>query len=108
MTFEHLQTEVNEWARRNFGPHAPPYHRALLGAVEEIGELAHAHLKQEQDIRGSTAEHEAAGKDAVADTVIYLADYCAGRGWDLDEIVTSVWEKVSQRDWQADPVKGGE
>jgi NTP pyrophosphatase (non-canonical NTP hydrolase) len=106
MTFEQLQREVNTWARRNFGTHVEPYHRCLLGAMEELGELAHAHLKAEQSIRGTAKEHEAAGKDAVADTIIYLADYCCARGWDLDAIITETWQTVSRRDWKADPVEG--
>ncbi len=108
MTFTALLQSVYAWARRNFGPHVPPYHRCLLGAMEEIGELAHAHLKAEQGIRGSAADHEAAGKDAVADTIIYLTDYCCGRGWDLNAIMEETWERVRQRDWKADPAKGGE
>lgn len=132
MELDRLQSEVNAWARENFGPHVPPYHRALMGANEEMGELCgviaeqilplvpillamqamgnadRAQLKGEQGIRGTSAEHEVKGKDAVADVVIYLADYCAARGWDLNEIVTQTWTKtVQKRNWRANPKSGG-
>src|SRR5688572_17945800 len=53
------QKEVVAWGKRNFGEQ--PAHRFLLGMLEELGELSHAHLKQEQGIRGTNEEHEAAG-----------------------------------------------
>jgi len=69
-----IQTEVGTWATKNFGADRPAYQR-LLGAMEELGELSHAHLKEEQNIRG-TEDHVADAKDAIGDIVIYLMDYC--------------------------------
>lgn len=92
-----MQREHRVWATKNFGLYRPAY-QPLLGAVEEIGELAHAHLKNEQDIRTSE-DHMADAKDAVADTIIYLVDYCNLRGWDLELILSSTWEEVKKRDW---------
>ena len=60
LNFFQLELEVAEWSRRNFGPGTPMGYRALLGVVEEVGELSHAHLKQLQGIRGTPAEHEKA------------------------------------------------
>lgn len=133
MNLRQLQTQVNAWARANFGPHVPPGHRALVGANEEMGELCatmadqilemvpvlltlkamgnadRAQLKGEQQIRGSAEEHEAKGKDAVADVVIYLADYCSAKGWDLGEIVETTWTRtVEKRNWRANPTTGEE
>lgn len=102
-----LQDEVGEWARRNFGPSTAMGYGALLGAVEEIGELAHHHLKQVQGIRGTPAEHEAAAQDAIADTIIYLADYCHTRGFDFQRIVEKTWARVRERDWTRNKVDGG-
>jgi NTP pyrophosphatase (non-canonical NTP hydrolase) len=65
ITLEQLQEEVSEWSHRNF-PNNKPYH-PLLGLVEEHGELHDA---------GNSIEVE----DAIADAVIYLADYCARNG----------------------------
>jgi NTP pyrophosphatase (non-canonical NTP hydrolase) len=104
LTFRRLQSEVRAWSVRNFGDRAT--HQPLLGAMEELGELSHAHLKQEQGIRGTAAEHEAAAKDAVGDLIIYLADYVAGRGWDLQEIMEDTWEIVGRRDWTANKLNG--
>lgn len=103
-TLTDLQAEQRPWVLRNFGER--PTWMPLMGAVEELGELAHAHLKAAQGIRGTAAEHAEAAKDAVADVVIYLADYCSSRGWDMNEIVFSVWDQVKQRDWKADPSRG--
>ena len=75
---------------------------ALHKATAALGELAHAHLKQEQGIR-SHEDHDTNAKDAVGDVIIYLADYCTLRGWSLQRIVEDTWEAVSRRDWTKDP-----
>lgn len=105
LTFRRLQAEVTEWTHRNFAePHFP--HRPLLGAVEELGELAHAHLKGEQGIRGTPEQHETDAKDAVGDCIVYLADYCHERNWELQDIIEEVWSRVKRRDWRASPLTG--
>jgi len=98
-----LQEEQRPWVLHNFGNR--PSWMPLLGAVEELGELAHAHLKAAQGIRLGE-NHQEAAKDAVADIVIYLADYCSAEGYDFESIVTETWEKVRLRDWKADPIRG--
>jgi NTP pyrophosphatase (non-canonical NTP hydrolase) len=95
-----LQAEQVPWVKHNFGDR--PSWMPLLGAVEELGELAHAHLKQAQGIRVSE-NHDEKAKDAVADVVIYLADYCSARGFDLETLVMETWDKVKLRDWKKDP-----
>ena len=104
ITLSQLQAEVGEWSRRNFPKNQP--HHPLLGAAEEIGELCHAHLKQDQGIRGTRDEHQAAKKDAVGDTIIYLADYCERNGFKLEDAVEIAWTMVKQRDWQKNPQLG--
>lgn len=131
MDLRQLQNQVDEWARTNFGPGAPPFHRPLIGANEEMGEFCgvladqllemvpvlltlqaignvdRAHLKSEQGIRGTSEEHEAKAKDGIGDVVIYLSDYCTQRGWDIGEIVEAVWTKqVQKRNWRANPTSG--
>ena len=106
LTWRKLQREVTAWANRNF-PNALPY-QPLLGAGEELGELMHAHLKAELGIRGTAEEHHAAKVDAIADITIYLADYCQRNGIDYQDAVERTWQKVSQRDWQANKQNGGE
>lgn len=68
--WEKLVAEHDEWEQYNF-PDAG-IEDAILGCIEECGELAHAHLKAMQGIRGSSADHVADAKDAVADITIYL------------------------------------
>ncbi len=104
MTFQHLQSQVTQWAARNF-PDAKPY-QPLLGINEEAGELSHAHLKMEQRIRGEEKQHHDAKIDAVADLIIFTAHYCALNGIDMDSAVTLVWAEVSKRDWQKNKETG--
>ena len=106
MTFQQLQDEQREWAQRNFGTDRPSY-QPLLGAVEELGELAHAHLKSEQGIRGTPEKHAADKRDAVGDVLIYLTDYCNLEGFDLQDLMQETWGEVKQRDWKANPSTGG-
>jgi NTP pyrophosphatase (non-canonical NTP hydrolase) len=105
ITFKQLETEVKEWAQRNF-PDAKP-HQPLLGAQEEIGELSHAHLKQEQGIRGTPEQHKMDKMDAVGDAIIFLAHYSGLNGFSLSDAVTCTWGKVKQRDWQKNKANGG-
>jgi NTP pyrophosphatase (non-canonical NTP hydrolase) len=107
MDFRALQLEVDEWASKNFGVTRPPWHQ-ILGAVEEIGELSHAYLKREQKIRGTYDEHTAAISDAVADVIIFLANFCCTADIDLQETVESVWKRVKQRDWTKNALHGGD
>jgi len=64
--------------------------------MEEAGELAHAHLKEEQNIRREE-DHVANARDAVGDVVIFLMDYCNLRGWSLEECVMDAWAQVGSR-----------
>ena len=105
-----LQTEHLEWVTKNF-PHQMP-HQPLLGLAEEVGELAHAHLKSEQGIRGydglTSDEYRDEAIDAIGDIVIYLASYCNSVGIDLADAVDLTCDKVSKRNWQQDSLTGGE
>jgi NTP pyrophosphatase (non-canonical NTP hydrolase) len=101
---DQFQSEVEEWAKLNFGP--LNWRNALMGIAEENGELNHALLKREQGIRGGYDEHTAKAKDAVGDLVVFIANFCGGMGWSLDEIVGEVWAQVKQRDWKQNPHNG--
>lgn len=69
-----LVKERDEWVAKNFPPYEGeiPGNDSILGCIEELGELAHAHLKSKQGIRGSTEAHDAAAKDAIGDVIVYL------------------------------------
>ena len=101
-----MQEEIGAWSRRNFGNQ--PSYRPLLGAVEELGELAHAHLKSEQGIRGETVNHIEEKVDALGDIMIYLMDYAEREAINLDAAVRITWEKVRKRDWIKNPETGGD
>lgn len=103
MNIKTLQKEVGEWAKKNFGKQ--PSYRQLLGCMEELGELSHAHLKQEQGIR--TNENHSINKiDAIGDLVIYLADYCYRENIDLESAIFDTWKQVKQRDWEKNKETG--
>ena len=103
-TLHEVQRQNAAWAAHNFPGQAT--WMPLLGAVEELGELAHAHLKQAQRIR-TDEDHDAKARDAIGDVMIYLCHYCTLRGWDIDKILRETWASVAARDWQVDRVKGG-
>lgn len=44
----------------------------------------------------------------IDQVVIMLIAYCVKREWDYYEIVEETWSRVKERDWKADPVRGGE
>jgi NTP pyrophosphatase (non-canonical NTP hydrolase) len=101
-----LQEEHKDWLEHNFP--GQRQHEPLLGLMEEVGELAHAHLKHEQGIRG-LADQDLAytkKKDAVGDIVIYLASYCTANHIDLEQAVGLAWHEVKNRDWIEHPEKG--
>jgi hypothetical protein len=66
---------VGKWAKYNFGYKRAPH----IGVIEEIGEAAHCVLKRIQGIRGFDNEDVFMEKfgDALADGMIYLADWCS-------------------------------
>jgi NTP pyrophosphatase (non-canonical NTP hydrolase) len=110
LTLRQLQEEQKPWVAHNF-PGGKPY-RPLLGAVEEIGELCHAHLKDEQGIRGDAdpviraAAYRRDKIDAIGDILIYLADYCTANGIDMQDALERTWTAVKQRDWVCFPKNG--
>jgi hypothetical protein len=70
MDWDRLIAEHNEWTAHNFPDETVT--DSLTGVMEECGELAHAHLKEKQHIRGTAEEHQAAAKDAIGDMTVYL------------------------------------
>lgn len=103
MSLKRIQAEQNDWSKRNF-PNKKP-HQPILGAAEEVGELAHAFLKMEQGIRGTKEEHSEKMRDAIGDCCIFMMDLCNQMGWDFEEIIQQTWQHVQKRDWVADPLQ---
>lgn len=99
-----LQQERDQWVARNFP--GDMMTDSLLGAVEELGELAHHVLKMSQGIRGDEQHHREEIADAVADCVIFLAGIASHLSIDYGELVQSTWDRVKQRDWVNHPKDG--
>ena len=98
MKLHELQTKQKEWFDRNELQSEP--HTHLLDVTEEVGELAHAHLKYEQGLirRG---EYLKEATDAVGDITIMLAGYCNDNGLDFDSCVTNAWDAIKDRNVKA-------
>ena len=73
--------------------------------MEEVGELAHAHLKKEQGIR-TNEDHEAKKIDAIGDVVFYLLDYCNKEGLDFETCINTALKEIEQRDWRKNKING--
>lgn len=101
MNLRQFQKEVGEWSRENFGDQ--PSDNPLLGMAEEVGELCHAHLKGKQGIRYDKGQVNSMKLDAVADLLIYTADYCEREGIDLESTIEVVWKEIRKRDWRENP-----
>lgn len=95
---EKLQVDLLRWQIKNFRPCTKD--QMLKGIIEEIGELCHFDLKQEQKIRHTYEECESGIKDSVGDLVIYLMQYCTHRGIVFEEIIRKTAEQVLSRNWQ--------
>jgi NTP pyrophosphatase (non-canonical NTP hydrolase) len=92
-----LQNQLRPWQEHNF-PNRPAW-QPLLGLQEELGELSHAFLKREQNIR-INENHNENIRDAVADILIFLCDFCNVENIDLETEVQKAWSEVSKRDWR--------
>jgi NTP pyrophosphatase (non-canonical NTP hydrolase) len=104
------QDEIIEWSHRNFGevPNSqiPIRVSSFLGMVEEVGEIAHAILKQAQGIRGTSEEHEEELSDGIADLLVYTLDFCGRNNRNSEELLAKIWAKVKQRDWNKNKKDG--
>lgn len=100
-TIQKLQEEHLRWVEHNFPDQRD--HEPLLGIVEEVGELAHAHLKMQQGIRGVDVEK---AEDALGDIFIYMMSYANANGYNLQHCILQAWDEVKERDWIANPLTG--
>jgi len=96
-----IQADHKKWQDQNF-PGWEPW-ECLVGAQEELGELCHAFLKGHQGIRGKNLDDEVfpdEARDAIGDTIVFLMGLCNAYGWDLENILETTWQDVSQRRWR--------
>jgi NTP pyrophosphatase (non-canonical NTP hydrolase) len=101
MNLDVYQQEIALWRKSNFPDSGED--EQFLGIVEEVGELAHAILKQRQGIRERGDEDII---DAIGDIMIYLLNYCSCKGWSLDGILWETWDQVKRRDWRENKLNG--
>lgn len=105
--YETLQAQLALWQEQNFGKQ--PIERMVLGAAEEVGELAHATLKGLQGIRGMDDEAvRVKGGDSIADATIYLMQAATALRLDFWTLIRLTATKVLSRNWKAAPANGGE
>jgi NTP pyrophosphatase (non-canonical NTP hydrolase) len=96
-----IQSDAFKWYQYNFGP--TQQHQCIYGMMEELGELAHAILKQEQGIRAVNADDV---KDAIGDLMIFTMQLCNHLNLNLYNVIYETWQKVRQRDWKKFPING--
>ena len=99
-----IQLEIQAWAQRNFPDESSQ--TCILGMTEELGEVAHADLKDAMGIRGTHEEHLAESRDAVGDLLIFLLSYCGHKGFVVEDVLKDTWDTVKLRDWVKFPLNG--
>jgi len=99
-----LQEDALTWEKQNFGD-VPSWH-ALLGVQEEVGELAHAHLKGVEGIRLTPEQVREKKIDAIGDIVVFLGLYAALEGIDMNSAVRDTWANARQRRWDGNKFGG--
>lgn len=81
---------------------------AVCAQMEEcLHQCGLSYLTDADDDCRTPDQIRAARVDAVGDIEVFLADFCRRNGLDLDGSVFVTWARVSQRNWVADPEKGG-
>lgn len=80
MNWEQLIERRDKWIAHNFPDPKldEPMDESVVGVIEEVGELAHAHLKAAQNIRGSNEKHIEDARDAIGDCTVYLLGIMSG------------------------------
>lgn len=124
-----LQAQLSAWEGRNFG--CQPSSASVLGSTEELGELAEmvqamrgillnaqasngrlaqATLKNAQGIRGMSdvTKYQVKAGDSIADTAVYLMQSCTALRLDFETLLSLTARRVMNRDWNKDPLLGGE
>ena len=85
-----LQEQIKAWQERIFPDETAE--DMLIGAMEELGELAHNHRRIKWGQANSVDI-----KDAVGDTIIYLINYCNKKDICFEDALINTWKEVSQR-----------
>ncbi len=102
-----LQHKLQKWCINNFYADTQEIiaQHQFLGVVEEVGELAHAILKQKQQIR-INEDHTKLIKDGIADITIYLIGLASALNIDFEKNLFDTAEEVMKRDWNKNKEDG--
>lgn len=92
MTGNEYQRLASRTIPKNFGKVDKEFH-ALYGMVGEIGELHSIYQKMYQ---GHEWDDIHAQKE-LGDLLWFVAEYCTGHGWDLEDIMQMNIEKLKKR-----------
>jgi NTP pyrophosphatase (non-canonical NTP hydrolase) len=87
MTFEQLESQVIRWAIERGIYNFHDSTSQLLKAVSEIGELADANLKDDEE----------AAADAIGDLVVCLINYCYLRNIELIDCLEKAHNQIKDR-----------
>ena len=98
-----VQSEHKDWHKHNFSE--VPFWMPVFGMIEELGELAHALLKQVQGVR-TNEDHDENIKDAIGDLLIFTIGLSNSLDLDLRSVLAETWNKVRIRDWKKYPETG--
>jgi NTP pyrophosphatase (non-canonical NTP hydrolase) len=102
-----LQTDLHEWQRERFPDSGAE--ESLMGALEELGELAHATLKGKQGLEGERfSTGPEAEKDAIGDCVVFLMQYASSRGYDIEECIEAAAGEALAREYECECERHGE
>ena len=86
-TYADLEMKVVQWSEaRNIIPNSTPQAQ-LLKAASELGELADATMKNDED----------GCKDGVGDVVVCLINYCALKDFDLVSCLQIAYDQIKHR-----------
>lgn len=87
MNWNEAELLVIGWATdRKIIPNAKPYTQ-LLKAISEIGELADAELKEDEDLI----------EDSVGDILVCLINYCTLRDIDMTRCLYKAYDAIKDR-----------
>ena len=105
--FTKLQREIGAWSFSNFGEGESKAKPGLIlgsisplwGIVEEVGDLCGVTIKHHQHRRGydDVDKYKADRNDAVADTLVFLCDYCEREDINMIEVLLHTWHKVVKK-----------
>lgn len=92
-----VQRESHKWRQKAYPTTSTP-ELQTLGMAEEVGEVAHAVLKNVQGIRGYDLEKtKAEVGDGLADVIIYACGIASAFGLDLEDELLKAWTHVRDR-----------